>query len=140
MMAVAHPIEAKPLVEMNTTPLIDVLLVLLIMFIITVPIQTHAVKFDIPAGTPPHVEVNPVKNVLVVTRDGGTLWNGQPISEPALRSTLAATAQMPSQPELHLRPESEAPYERVDEVLALTKGAGVTKLGFVGNEAYLRAF
>jgi biopolymer transport protein ExbD len=128
--------EAQPMMEINTTPLIDVMLVLLIMFIITIPLQSHAVKVDLPGDGP--VVVNPIQNTLVITTGGGLLWNNQAISDGQLRSTLAASQVMTRIPELHLKPEAQARYERVDEVLAMTKRAHVTRMGFVGNEAYQR--
>jgi biopolymer transport protein ExbD len=129
--------EGEPMMDINTTPLIDVMLVLLIMFIITIPIQTHAVKIDLPTNntsqTPP---IDTVKNKVVVTAQGQVLWNGTPIDLQTLRSYLALTLQLPTEPELHLQPDPQARYETVDEVLAVTKRSGVTKMGFVGNEAY----
>ncbi len=133
--------SAEPMIDINTTPLIDVMLVLLIMLIITIPIQTHAVKLDLPVAQPPtDVIVDPVKNTVVVSADGKILWNGQPVSKPQLRAYLDATQQMPQIPELHLQPDSTARYELVDEVLAITKQAHVQKMGFVGNEYYTAVF
>src|SRR5207253_2062907 len=129
--------EGEPMIDMNVTPLIDVMLVLLIMFIITIPIQTHAVKLDLPQNqqnTPPPVD--PVKNKVVVTAAGQTLWNGAPVDLVTLRQYLDLTQQMNPVPELHLQPEANARYELVDQVLAVTKRAHVEKMGFVGNEAY----
>ena len=132
--------DAEPMMEMNTTPLIDVMLVLIIMFIITIPPQTHAVKLDLPVNqqnnTPPPVD--PVKNKVVITQPGAILWNGAPVNLATLRQYLDASQQMNPVPELHLQPEPEARYETVDEVLAVTKKAKVEKMGFVGNEAYMK--
>ena len=130
--------EPTPMLEMNTTPLIDVMLVLLVMLIITIPPQSHAVKIDLPGVEVPLT--NPVKNLLVVTREGGILWNGEAVSKRQLRVLLDTTAAMEPRPELQLRPDAAARYALVDEVLALTKPAGVQSMGFVGNEAYMRAF
>jgi len=127
--------EPRPLIEMNTTPLIDVMLVLLVMFIITIPAQTHSVKLDLPQGAPP-VQVNRASNELAITAGNQLVWNGQSISEQVLAEELVATARMTRQPELHLRPDANARYELVDKVLATAKRAGVTRLGFVGNERY----
>jgi biopolymer transport protein ExbD len=127
---------AIPIAGINTTPLIDVLLVLLVMFIITIPIQTHAVKLDLPTGPPPSNTLNPVVNELGITRAGIILWNGAPMSENRLGQVLQLTQQMNPVPELHLRPEAEARYEKVDQVLAIIKREHVEKVGFVGNEAY----
>jgi len=128
--------EASPMMEINTTPLIDVMLVLLIMFIITIPIQTHAVKLDLPTAPPPTNYVDRVKNKIVITEGGAILWNGSPVSTPVLQYNLVLTQRMRPVPELHLQPEPNARYEVVDEVLGLTKQAQVTQMGFVGNEAY----
>jgi biopolymer transport protein ExbD len=129
--------EGEPMMDINTTPLIDVMLVLLIMFIITIPIQTHAVKLDLPQNnnsvTPP---IDPVKNKVVITTAGQVLWNGTPVDLVTLRQYLDLTQQMNPIPELHLQPEPTARYELVDQVLAVTKRAHVEKMGFVGNEAY----
>jgi biopolymer transport protein ExbD len=123
---------------MNTTPLIDVMLVLLVMFIITIPMQTHAVKLDLPSGPPPTVlPPNPVVNDLVITRAGTVLWDGIPVTLAELRQELRLTQQMSPVPELHLRPHPEARYEAVDGVLGTIKREHVEKVGFVGNERYL---
>ena len=127
--------DDDPMLEINTTPLIDVLLVLLIMFIITIPIQSHAVKLDLP-GTPPLVKPDATKNKVVVTTAGQILWNGVPTSTDGLRYNLALTQRMDPVPELHLQPEAEARYELVDQVLAVTKQEGVVNMGFIGNEEY----
>ncbi len=130
--------EGEPMMDINTTPLIDVMLVLLIMFIITIPIQTHAVKLDLPQDQPNQdpPPIDPVKNKVVVTAPGQILWNGTPVSPVQLRQYLEITTTMTPVPELHLQPEPNARYELVDEVLAITKRANVTAMGFVGNEAY----
>ena len=131
--------SGEPMMDINMTPLIDVMLVLLIMFIITIPIQTHAVKLDLPVdqqNTPPP-PIDPVKNKVVITAAGQILWNGAPVDQNQLRQYLELSQQMNPIPELHLQPEPEARYELVDEVLAVTKHAHVEKMGFVGNEAYM---
>jgi biopolymer transport protein ExbD len=127
-----------PVLDMNVVPLIDVLLVLLIMFIITIPIQTHAVKLDLPQDqtNQPPPPILPTKNKIVITGGGEILWNGTAVSPQQLRLYLDATQQMDPTPELHLQPEPNARYALVDEVLAITKRARVDKMGFVGNEAY----
>ncbi|WP_425506796.1 ExbD/TolR family protein [Sphingomonas rhizophila] len=134
--------EGEPMMDINTTPLIDVMLVLLIMLIITIPPQTHAVKLDLPqndpSNTPPPID--PVKNKVIVTASGQILWNGSAVDQGQLRQFLDVTQQMNPVPELHLQPEAEARYELVDEVLAVTKEAKVSKMGFVGNENYIKAF
>ena len=134
--------SGEPMMDINTTPLIDVMLVLLIMFIITIPIQTHAVKIDLPVNqpNPPPVIIQPTKNIVVVSANGQILWNGNPVSKEQLRQYLEVTQQMNPIPELHLQPDATARYELVDEVLAITKRAHVQKMGFVGNEYYMSIF
>src|SRR5215213_7646749 len=135
MARIPVPAQPRPMIEMNTTPLIDVMLVLLIMFIITIPVQTHAVKLDLPGGPPP-LHVNVHKHELVIRRSDAILWNGQLLDEPTLRSELRFTRRMDPQPELQLRPDPDARYEVVDRVLGVIKQEKLTKVGFVGNEAY----
>jgi biopolymer transport protein ExbD len=142
MQTTGSNVEGEPMMDINTTPLIDVMLVLLIMFIITIPPQSHAVKLDLPqnqANQPPP-PIDPVKNKVVITTAGAVLWNGQPVNLTQLRQFLDVTQQMDPIPELHLQPEPDARYELVDEVLAVTKQAKVSKMGFVGNEAYMTVF
>ena len=133
---------AEPMMDINTTPLIDVMLVLLIMLIITIPIQSHAVKLDLPVNqpnqTPPPID--PVKNIVTINAQNQIFWNGAPIEQPQLRAYLDTTQQMNPIPELHLQPDATARYETVDEVLAITKKAKVQKMGFVGNEYYMSVF
>jgi biopolymer transport protein ExbD len=132
----------EPMLDINVTPLIDVMLVLLIMFIITIPIQTHAVKLDLPVNqpnqTPPPID--PVKNLVAVNAQDQILWNGSPVTMQQLRQYHDTTQQMNPIPELHLQPDATARYEIVDEVLATTKKAHVQKMGFVGNEYYMNVF
>jgi biopolymer transport protein ExbD len=131
--------QGDPMIDMNVTPLIDVLLVLLVMILVTIPIQTHAVKLDLPVNQPnqPPPPVQPLKNTVTVTAQGQITWNGSPISKEQLRQYLDVTQQMNPIPELHLQPDATARYELVDEVLAITKRAHVQKMGFVGNEYYM---
>jgi biopolymer transport protein ExbD len=132
--------EGDPMMEINTTPLIDVMLVLLIMFIITLPPATHAVKIDLPQdcapNCPPPPAILPTKNVLYIAPNDAVLWNGAPVAMSQLRGMLEATQTMDPVPELHLQPDPQARYDVVDTVLAQTKLAKVSKMGFVGNEAY----
>ena len=134
--------SGEPMMDINTTPLIDVMLVLLIMFIITIPIQSHAVKLDLPVNQPNQnpPPIDPVKNKIVVNAQDQILWNGAPVDANQLRVYLDQTQQMNPVPELHLQPDATARYEKVDEVLALTKKAHVQKMGFVGNEYYMNVF
>jgi biopolymer transport protein ExbD len=133
--------DGEPMMEMNTTPLIDVMLVLLIMFIITIPIQTHAVKIDLPQQTnapPPPVE--PDKNKVFIDAQGQIYWNALPVDDLTLQQYLEQSTQLPNEPELHFQPDPNARYEVVDHVLAIIKRANVTKLGFIGNEQYRNDF
>ena len=138
MAMAAATAEGEPMMDINTTPLIDVMLVLLIMFIITIPVQTHAVKLDLPQNqnNPPPNQIDPVKNEVYVNTQNQVLWNGTPVTLTVLRQYLEATQTMNPVPELHLRPDAQARYELVNSVLAVTKRAKVEKMGFVGNEAY----
>ena len=127
--------ERQPILDLNTTPLIDVMLVLLIMFIITIPIQTHAVKFDMPVCSKCPVP-KITKNEIRITGTGAILFNDVDVGEAGLRYELALTRRMKPTPELHLRPDATARYEIVDRVLADIKRADIRKFGFVGNDAY----
>ena len=127
------------MVEMNTTPLIDVMLVLLVMLIVTIPIQTHAVKLDLPQNNnaPPPDQMPEVVN-LEIDFDGTPIWNGTPVSGLAqLDRYFQETAAKPVQPEVHLRPNRLAKYDVVARTLAHAQRLGVTKIGFVGNEQYI---
>jgi biopolymer transport protein ExbD len=129
----------ETLCDMNTTPLIDVMLVLLVMLIVTIPIQTHAVKLDLPPpnNNPPPPTQEPVVVNLEVDFDGTPLWNGTPVPNRAQldRYFQDISSQIP-QPEVHLRPNRLAKYGAVARVLADAQRLGVTKIGFVGNDQY----
>ena len=133
--------DGEPMMDMNTTPLIDVMLVLLIMFIITIPIQTHAVKVDLPVNSPNNQPiVNSEKNKVGIDAAGIVTWNGAPVDEVTLRQYLDKTTQMNPEPELHFQPAPDAKYAKVDETLAIIKRSQVKKLGFIGNEQYRNDF
>ena len=139
-MAASTP-AGEPMMDINTTPLIDVMLVLLIMFIITIPIQTHAVKVDLPQNSnAPKPPIEPDKNKVSIDPAGTVFWNGAPINDVTLRQYLERTTAISPERELHFQPDPQARYEKVDAVLAVIKRANVTKLGFVGNEQYRDAF
>ena len=125
------------MIDINTTPLIDVMLVLIIMLIITIPIQTHAVKLDMPQGPPPATDVPPEVVRLTLEADGSVLWNGAPVPDrAALEQRLQAAAALQPQPEIHLAPDKQVAYGTVAMVLAEVQRAGVAKLGIAGGEAY----
>lgn len=130
--------EDEPIGDMNTTPLIDVMLVLLIMFIITIPVQTHAVKVNLPVNNPnpPPVTIKPDFNTVSVNLQNVVTWNDAPIDLVTLRTYLDQTKAMTPEPELHVKPDPYARYAKVDEMLAVVKRSEVTKVGFVENERY----
>ena len=131
-------LDGEPMMDMNMTPLIDVLLVLLIMFIITIPVATHSVDIDLPQGNPPpqDIVVDPVKNKLILTQADQILWNGSAIDSGQLVTLLADTTRMAVEPELQFEPEPLASYDITAKVLQIIKQSGVTKFGFVGNDKY----
>jgi biopolymer transport protein ExbD len=139
-MSQAQTLEASPVGEINTTPLIDVLLVLLVMLIITIPVQTHAVKFDLPGPTSRLRPPNRISNLLVVKADGSLQWNGTPIDRRELDQELAMTRQISPAPELHVQPDAEARHGDVDAVFAIVKREQISRFGFVGNEKYVNLF
>ncbi len=130
----------EPMMEINTTPLIDVMLVLLIMFIITLPPPTHAVKIDLPQdcapNCPPPPIIKPTKNVVYIAPNAAVMWNGAPVDDRTLLDLMQRTQTMDPIPELHFQPDPNAPYDVVHRVLKLTKVANISKMGFIGNEAY----
>jgi len=131
--------DGAPMMEMNTTPLIDVMLVLLIMFIITIPVATHSTDIDLPVpnpNEPPPPPIKPTVNKVVLTRDGQILWNGAALSGGQLVQNLKGTLSMQPEPELQFEPEADASYDLSAKVLNIIKGSKVTKFGFVHNELY----
>ena len=130
--------DGTPMMEMNTTPLIDVMLVLLIMFIITVPVATHSVSIDLPSAQPLDQTqvIDPIKNKLVLTQTNEILWNGAPTTQGQLVSLLSETRKLPVEPELQFEPEEYASYNIANLLLKIIKESGVTKFGFVGNEKF----
>ena len=130
--------DPEPMMEMNMTPLIDVLLVLIIMMIITIPKQNHSVNLNMPVGTPPpQTNEKPVVVTIDVDFDGTILWDGEVIpNRPALEAKMNSVAAMPNQPEVHLRPNKLVEYKVVAGVMATAQRLGVTKIGMVGNEQF----
>ena len=131
--------DGQPMMEMNTTPLIDVMLVLLIMLMITIPPVTHAVNIDLPVADDTVVDpplIDPVINKIIILPDSTIQWNGTPVSLQQMAQYLARTTSMNPEPELQFQPAPTAPYDTVDKALAEVKRSGITKFGFVGNEQY----
>ncbi|MBA4207945.1 MAG: biopolymer transporter ExbD [Parvibaculum sp.] len=131
--------DDDPMMEINTTPLIDVLLVLLVMLIITIPLQTHAVKLDMPQAvteaTPPE-ESTVVQ--LLVNAEGLAFWNGEELPDTAaLEERFLASVGGVADPEIHFRPDRNVEYDHVAKILSAAQRAGVVKIGFVGNEQYM---
>jgi biopolymer transport protein ExbD len=127
---------SQPMMAINTTPLIDVMLVLLIMIIITIPVSTHSVEVALPSTTGTPITTDPVRNKVTLTRDDAVLWNGKPVSLVQLSAALKQTLDYPIEPELQFQPEPEAGYDLSARVLAVIKASKVTKFGFVGNEQF----
>jgi biopolymer transport protein ExbD len=131
--------EPEVMMDINTTPLIDVMLVLIIMLIITIPVQLHSVNLNMPIGNPPPPAKEPVVVTIDVDFDGTVLWNGEALPDRhALEVKLQETAAIPDQPEVHIRPNKLVEYKSVAMVLASAQRLGVTKLGMVGNEQFVK--
>ena len=131
--------EADVMMDINTTPLIDVMLVLIIMLIITIPVQLHSVNLNMPVGKPPPLLKEPEVVTIDVDFDGTISWNGEPVPDrAALEARLAQAAAQADQPEVHIRPNKLVEYKYVALVLASAQRLGVTKLGMVGNEQFVK--
>jgi biopolymer transport protein ExbD len=129
--------EDEPMMDINMTPLIDVMLVLLIMFIITIPVMTHAVKLDMPRASNAPTNAQPIVINLEIDFDGTVLWNGTPVEIDSLEGYFRREAANDPQPELHIRPSKRAKYDVVARVLASAQRNGMRKIGFVGNEQFM---
>ncbi len=131
--------DPEVMIDINTTPLIDVMLVLLVMLIITIPIQLHAVNLNMPIGNPPPPLEQPQVITIDVDFDGTVYWSGEQLANRAqLEERLVQAAAMAVQPEVHLRPNKLAEYKDVAAVMASAQRLGVTKLGLVGNEQFIK--
>ena len=130
--------DPEVMIDINTTPLIDVMLVLIIMLIITIPVQTHAVKLNMPVGTPPPPLAPPEGITIEVDFDGTVLWNGETVADrPTLETRFRGSAAQPVQPEFHLRPNKLVTYKHVAGVMATAQRNGITKMGLIGAEQFL---
>lgn len=130
--------EPEVMMEMNTTPLIDVMLVLLVMLIITIPIQLHSVDIDLPVGTPPANLVKPDKVQIDIDAKSVLLWQGLPVTSAELESNMGAIGKLPVQPEVHIRPDKSAQYAVFASVLASSKRKGLTKIAVIGSEQFVK--
>jgi biopolymer transport protein ExbD len=131
--------DGQPMMEMNMTPLIDVMLVLLITLMITIPPVTHAVDIDLPVATnepPPPDTIDPVVNKIIILETNEIQWNGTPVTLDQVTNYLAQTRSMNPEPELQFQPAPNAAYDLVDQTLAVVKKSKISKFGFVGNENY----
>jgi biopolymer transport protein ExbD len=130
--------EPEVMMDINTTPLIDVMLVLLVMLIITIPVQLHAVNLNMPAGNPPPPPTPPVVVQLDIDFDGTVVWNGEAMpNRAAMESKMSAAVAEPVQPEIHIRPNKLVAYRSVAAVMASAQRLGLNKIGIVGNEQFV---
>ncbi|OQX11304.1 MAG: biopolymer transporter ExbD [Desulfobulbaceae bacterium A2] len=126
-----NPHRQGPMAEINVVPLVDVMLVLLVIFIVTAPLLTHAVKIDLPKASSSANQTKPEHIQLAVREDGDLFWNGAIVTKEELAERFADTARMEPQPELHLHADRLTHYERIAQVMALAAGAGMSRIGFV---------
>ena len=130
--------EPEVMIDMNTTPLIDVMLVLLVMLIITIPIQLHSVDLDLPIGVPPNNLVKPEKVQLDIDNKNVVYWQGTPVTLAELEFNMAAAGKQPVPPELHIRPDKGAQYAVFANVLATSKRRGLNKVAVIGSEQFVQ--
>lgn len=126
----------QPMADLNTTPLIDVMLVLLIMFIMSVPLASHAIEFDLPRGGGPKPETILKENRLTIAANGAIAWNGNGLSEAELLATLRAAEQIAPEPLVLFEPDGSAPYGQTARVLRIVKGSGLSAFAFIGNDRF----
>jgi biopolymer transport protein ExbD len=130
--------EPEVMMDINTTPLIDVMLVLLVMLIITIPIQLHAVNMDMPVGTPPTNLVKPEKIQIDIDEKGVVYWQGLPVSAAELEQDMVKVAQQQVQPEVHIRPNKNAQYAIFANVISNARRKGLTKIAVIGSEQFVQ--
>jgi biopolymer transport protein ExbD len=130
--------EPDVMIDINTTPLIDVMLVLLVMLIITLPIQLHAINLNMPTGNPPPPLILPQVVKIDIDANGTTYWNGEVVADrAALEERIKAAAAQVPQPEVHLRPDKASRYSVAAGVMASAQRLGLTKIGIVGSEQFV---
>ena len=130
--------EPEVMMEMNTTPLIDVMLVLLVMLIITIPIQLHSIDMELPVGKPPADLVTPDKVQIDIDSKSVVYWQGLPVTGMELEANMTSISQLPLQPEVHIRPDKNARYTVFANVLASSKRKGLTKMAVIGSEQFVK--
>ena len=130
--------EPEVMIDMNTTPLIDVMLVLLVMLIITIPIQLHSVDMDLPIGTPPTNLIKPDKVQIDIDDKSVVYWQGLPVTGMELETNMNAAGKLPVQPEIHIRSDKNAQYAVFASVLAASKRKGLTKMAVIGSEQFVK--
>jgi biopolymer transport protein ExbD len=130
--------DAEVMMDINTTPLIDVMLVLLVMLIITIPIQLHAVNLEMPVGTPPTNEIKPEKVQIDIDEKSTVYWQGLPVSAAELDEKMTQLAAMNPQPEVHIRPNKDCQYAVFANVLSTSKRKGLSKMAVIGHEQFVQ--
>jgi biopolymer transport protein ExbD len=130
--------EPEVLMDINTTPLIDVMLVLLVMLIITIPIQLHAVNLDMPVGSPPTSDIKPPKIQIDIDEASVVYWQGEAVTAAQLEANMDEIGQQTSQPEVHIRPNKDSQYAVFANVLSTSKRKGLTKMAVIGSEQFVQ--
>ena len=130
--------DDEVMMEINTTPLIDVMLVLLVMLIITIPIQLHAVNLELPVGKPPQSDQQPLKVQIDIDGSNVVYWQGVAATSAELEANLKSASLLGVQPEIHIRPNKDSKYELFAHLMATTKRMGLTKVAVIGNEQFVR--
>lgn len=130
--------EPEVLMEINTTPLIDVMLVLLVMLIITIPVQLHAVNLDMPVGAPPVSDIKPEKIQVDIDENSVVYWKGEAVTPAALEAKMVLAGQQAPQPEVHIRPNKLSRYAVFANVLSTSKRSGLTKMAVIGSEQFVQ--
>ena len=130
--------DPEPMMDINTTPLIDVMLVLLVMLIITIPIQLHAVNLEMPVGTPPQNNIQPEKIQIDIDEKSVVYWQGLPVSAPELEQKMELVSTVVPQPEVHIRPNKDCSYAVFAIVLSTSKRKGLTKMAVIGHEQFVQ--